>query len=155
MVDTAKARVCVVNLLGTVFMDSLESPFTAADRILSQLDKDIITLIDIHCEATSEKKALAFYLDGRVTAVFGTHTHVQTADECILPNGTAYITDLGMTGPELSVLGVEPELAIKRFVTKMPVRFANAKGACVMSGIILDINNKTYETNSINKIQLK
>lgn len=155
LVDTLKARVCVVSLLGTVFMENLESPFTCADGILNTIESGTIILVDFHAEATSEKRALACYLDGRVAAVFGTHTHVQTADEQILPGGTGFISDIGMTGPENSVLGVDPQLAIRRFMTKMPVRFTAAKGDCFLSGIILDINDKTCQTNFIDRIQIK
>jgi 2',3'-cyclic-nucleotide 2'-phosphodiesterase len=155
MVDTGRAVVCVINLIGTVFMDSYDSPFRMADAILKQLGPNVITLIDFHAEATSEKRSLAFYLDGRVTALYGTHTHVQTADEGILPNKTGYITDLGMTGPCTSVLGVEPELTIQRFLTKMPVKFINAKAPCSLSGAIFDIDNKTKTVNFVERLQIK
>lgn len=152
IVDTGRVSVCVINLMGTVFLESLESPFSVADRILAETDPNMIKIVDIHAEATSEKKALAYYLDGRVSAVFGTHTHVQTSDEQILPKGTGFISDVGMTGPSNSVLGVDPKLVIKRFVTKMPVRFQNAEGPCHLSGVILGIDNKTFQTISINRI---
>lgn len=155
VVDTIHGQICVVSLLGSVFMEPLESPFTTADAILEQVGSDKIVLVDFHAEATSEKRALAYYLDGRVSAVFGTHTHVQTADEEILPGGTGFITDLGMTGPMLSVLGVEREQVLRRYLTKMPVRFSTAPGPCSLCGIILDINNKTRQINSINRIQIK
>jgi metallophosphoesterase (TIGR00282 family) len=155
LLDTTKAQLCIINLMGTVFMENLENPFFTINRLLSELPQDLIIIIDIHAEATSEKKALAFHVDGKVSAVFGTHTHVMTADEEILPNGTGYITDIGMTGPCVSVLGVEPQLAIKRFVTKMPTKFTYASGPCCLSGIILDINNKTKKVESINRIQIK
>lgn len=154
VVDTLRARVRVVNLMGTVFLDSLDNPFLTADRLLSDAEP-MITIVDFHAEATSEKRALGFYLDGRVSAVFGTHTHVQTADEQILPKGTGYLTDAGMTGPCESVLGVEPSLIVNRFLTKMPCRFANASGECSMNGVILDINNKTFHTDFIDRIQIK
>lgn len=156
VVDTSHARVCVINLMGTVFMDSLENPFKTADAILaSEEAKGAVTLVDFHAEATSEKRSMGFYLDGRVSAVFGTHTHVPTADACLLPHGTAYITDLGMAGPIESVLGVEPKLTIRRFLTKMPVRFSNASGPCSLNGIILDINNLTFKANTIQTLQIK
>ena len=154
IVDTVKGQVCVINLLGTVYMENPSSAFAAADALLERLPKNMIKVVDFHAEATSEKRALAFHLDGRVSALFGTHTHVQTADEAILPHGTGYISDLGMTGPVLSVLGVDPQLAVRRFITKTPVRFANAKGDCSLSGIILDINSKGNETQFINRIQI-
>lgn len=155
MVDTGRATVCVINLIGTVYLDSYDSPFAAADTILKQVGDGTITLIDFHAEATSEKRALGFYLDGRVSAVFGTHTHVQTADEEILPQGTGYISDLGMTGPIHSVLGIEPKQAIARFMTKMPVRFTNPGSPYILSGVIFDIDNKTQKTNFVKRVQIK
>lgn len=155
LIDTGRVNVCVINLMGTVFLEPLDSPFKTADKILATLEKNTITLIDFHAEATSEKRALAFYLDGRVSAVVGTHTHVQTADEEVLPEGTGFLTDLGMTGPTLSVLGVEPQLAIRRHLTKMPVRFNNANTPCMLNGAVLDIDSKTGRTNFIKRIQIK
>jgi hypothetical protein len=154
IIDTGRTLVCIVNLMGTVYMDSLDNPFFAIDNILGEVGNAMV-IVDFHAEATSEKRALGYYLDGRVSAVFGTHTHVQTADEQILPRGTGYITDIGMTGPLNSVLGVESALAIQRFVTKMPVRFATAPGACSMCGVILDIDDKTHLTNSINRVRIE
>jgi len=116
---------------------------------------DVTVIVDFHAEATAEKRALGFYLDGRVTAVLGTHTHVQTADEQILPKGTAYITDVGMTGPEQSVLGIEPELAIKKIKQHIPVRFLNAEGVYSMNACLLDIDEKTGKANSIKRVVLK
>ncbi|MDR3552188.1 MAG: TIGR00282 family metallophosphoesterase [Clostridia bacterium] len=155
VVDTVKAQVCVINLLGTVFMDPIDSAFEAADAILASQGEGRLVIVDMHAEATSEKRALAFYLDGRVSAVFGTHTHVQTADEEILPHGTGFITDLGMTGPTLSVLGIDPQPIIRRFLTRLPSKFSNATTPCSLSGVLLDINTKTRQTNLINRIQVK
>jgi metallophosphoesterase (TIGR00282 family) len=155
LIDTGRAAVCVINLIGTVFMDSYDSPFLAADAILKQIGPNMITIVDFHAEATSEKRSLAFYLDGRITALFGTHTHVQTADEEILPGKTAYLTDVGMTGSCLSVLGVDPQLTIQRFLTKMPVKFVNGKAPYFMSGVIFDIDNKSRTVNSVNRLQIK
>ena len=155
IVDTGRASVCVINLIGTVFMDSFDSPFLAADAILRQVGPDVITVVDFHAEATSEKRALGYYLDGRVTALFGTHTHVQTADEEILPGKTGYITDLGMTGSSVSVLGVESKLAIQRFLTKMPVRFVNAGAPYSLNGAIFDIDTKNKTVNSVKRLQIK
>ena len=144
VVDKGFVRVGVVNIMGTVFMEPLENPFDCADRTLSALkDEADFTVVDFHAEATAEKRALGFYLDGRVAAVVGTHTHVQTADEQILPHGTAYITDLGMTGPVQSVLGVTPELAIEKMRTNLPVRFQNPDGECRMQGMLVEIDKKT------------
>ncbi len=146
-----RIQVGVINLMGVVYMESMESPFDCADRILSQ-EMPKITLVDFHAEATGEKRSFAWYLDGRVSAVFGTHTHVQTADECILPNGTGYISDLGMTGPINSVLGVKPELVIQKMRTKMPVRFDLADGDCRISGAIFSIDENTGKTISVERL---
>ena len=152
--DMGRIQVGIINLLGCTYMESLENPFDAADRIIKEMETRII-IVDFHAEATSEKLALAYYLDGRVSAIFGTHTHVQTADEKILSKGTGYITDVGMTGPEVSVLGVEPELAIRKFREKLPVRFENAGGSCRMDGIIFDIDEKSGSTISLKRIQIR
>lgn len=131
----------VINLLGQVFLEALQSPFQIADELVSELSKETkIILVDIHAEATSEKMALGWYLDGRVSAVLGTHTHVETADERVLPQGTAYITDVGMTGPINSVLGVDSELVLKKFLTKRPVKFEVAGGPIVLHGVVLEIS---------------
>jgi metallophosphoesterase (TIGR00282 family) len=155
IIDTTKAQICIINLMGTVFMDNLENPFYTIDRLLAELAHDMIIIVDFHAEATSEKRALAFYLDGKVSAVFGTHTHVMTADEEIFPKGTGYITDIGMTGPCVSVLGVVPQLAIERFTTKMPTKFTNAQGPCCLSGVVFEIDIKTKKVESINRVQIK
>lgn len=150
--DTGKNRICVINMMGTLFLEALENPFTKIDKILKEVGP-AITLVDFHAEATSEKKAFGYYLDGRVTAVVGTHTHVQTNDAEVLPKGTGYITDLGMTGAKCSVLGIEKEVAISRFITKMPTRFKAADGKAVLSGVVLCINDKNCLTNSILKVE--
>lgn len=144
VVDKGFVRVGVVNIMGTVFMEPLENPFDCADRTLAALKDEVdFTVVDFHAEATAEKRAMGFYLDDRAAAVVGTHTHVQTADEQILPHGTAYITDLGMTGPVQSVLGVTPELAIEKMRTNLPVRFQNPDGECRMQGMLVEIDKKT------------
>ncbi len=153
IVDMGRVQVGVVNLMGTIYMESLDSPFDTADRLLADMPK--ITLIDFHAEATGEKRSFGYYLDGRVSAVFGTHTHVQTADECVLPQGTGYITDLGMTGPIQSVLGVKPELVIEKMRTKMPVRFALAEGDCKMECALFQIDEKSGKTVSVERIQIQ
>ena len=130
---------------------SYENPFGCMERLLSQIKADII-LVDFHAEATSEKLGMGYFLDGKVSLVFGTHTHVQTADEKILPGGTGYITDIGMCGPSHSVLGVTPELAIRRMRTHLPTRFENASGPCSLSGIVADIDLATGKTTSIQRI---
>ena len=138
-------RLGVANLLGAVYMDPCENPFDAADGLCKAFAAEgvLCTLIDLHAEATSEKRALGFYLDGRVSAVLGTHTHVQTADEQILPGGTAYITDVGMTGPAASVLGVTVETATAKMRTGLPVRFEQAEGPCTMGCVCVEIDEKT------------
>lgn len=152
--DLLRYQLCVVNLQGVVYMEPLENPFDCIDRILREVKTPNI-LVDFHAEATSEKLALAYYLDGRVTAVVGTHTHVQTADEKVLPQGTGYITDLGMCGAEHSVLGVRPDLAIKRLRTHLPVRFENERENCILHGVVLEINEKTGKTNKIIRHEIK
>lgn len=138
----------VINILGQVFLEPLLCPFQTADQsIISIKKKTNLIVIDIHAEATSEKKALGWYLDGKVTAVLGTHTHVPTADERILPKGTGYITDVGMTGPIDSVLGVDPKLVITKFLTKRPVRFEVAGGPIEMNGVIVEANELGLATS--------
>ena len=155
IIDRGRFSVAVINLAGTVYMESASNPFDKVDEILNEL-KDIKNIIvDFHAEATAEKRALGFYLDGRVSAVFGTHTHVQTSDACILPKGTAYITDLGMTGPVHSVLGVEPSLAIEKLRTGMPVRFENPAGKVSMNACIFSIDEKTGKALSVEAITIE
>lgn len=148
--DMGRIQIGVINLMGTVYMEAMDSPFDMADQLVKDMPK--VTLVDFHAEATGEKKALAYYLDGRVSAVFGTHTHVQTADEQILENGTGYISDLGMCGPNRSILGVKPELVIEKMRTKMPVRFDNADGDCHMDGAFFQIDPKSGKTITIERI---
>lgn len=156
-VDFGFCSIAVINLLGTVYLEPLACPFEKADKYIEQAKRDGVRtiIVDFHAEATAEKKALAFYLDGRVSAVFGTHTHVQTADAQVLPNGTGFITDVGMTGPELSVLGVRPELSITRMKDKMPVRFQSADGPCILEGCIFDIDTKTGKCISAESIRIR
>ncbi len=142
IIDLGYTRICIINLSGRVYMDMCGNPFETADEILSKVDCKI-KIVDFHAEATAEKGALARYLDGRVSAVFGTHTHIQTNDAAILPCGTGFITDIGMTGPADSVLGVKPELSIHYMKTGMPTRFDAAGGRCKMCGCIFEIDNKT------------
>ncbi len=143
----------VINLQGRVFMVNNDDPFRTADRLLEQTTAKVI-LVDIHAEATSEKIALGWYLDGRVTAVLGTHTHVATADTRVLPNGTAYQTDVGMSGPHDGVIGVEKEQVIARFLTNMPNRFDAARGDVRLNGVLIDCDPKTGKANSIERISL-
>ena len=143
----------VLNLSGRTFMPALDCPFSKATEIVRRLKMDCdIILLDFHAEATSEKLAMGFYLDGKVTAVWGTHTHVQTADARILPKGTAYITDLGMVGALDSILGVKPEPVIEKFLTEMPVKFDVAEGPCIYNGVILDIDNRRNYVTDIERI---
>lgn len=157
IVETKKGKkVGVINLEGRVFMSTLDCPFKRAKEAAKELkEKTPIILVDMHAEATSEKIALGWFLDGMVSAVLGTHTHVQTADERILPGGSAYITDLGMTGPYDSVIGRKVEQILARFVTQMPVRFEMASENVQLHGVVLDIDEKTGKAVSIERIQEK
>jgi hypothetical protein len=147
-------KVGVINLMGRVFMDALDCPFKAAERELAKVSADAkIILVDMHAEATSEKQAIAHLLDGRVTAVVGTHTHVQTADERLLTRGTAYITDVGMTGPTHSIIGVRPDIIMKRFLTKLPERFEEASGPGQFNAVIVEVDDDTGKARGIKRIQ--
>ncbi|MBK7996987.1 MAG: TIGR00282 family metallophosphoesterase [Blastocatellia bacterium] len=147
--------IAVINLQGRVFMAPNDCPFHAVDRILNNLDKNIrIILVDHHAEATSEKMALGWYLDGRVSAVVGTHTHVPTADERILPKATAYITDLGMTGPYDSVIGIDKNVIIEKFISGLPRKLEIAERECFLCGVIIDINSETGQANSIVRVRV-
>ena len=152
--DLGYTSLTVVNIMGTVFMESLDCPFRTMDKILNEINSKNI-IVDIHAEATSEKKGLGFYLDGRVSAVVGTHTHVQTSDEQLLPKGTAYITDIGMTGPRISVLGIEPSLAISKMKGKLPVRFAAAAPPCEINGVVIEIDHSSGRAKSIERILIR
>lgn len=152
--DMGSVKIAVINLAGNAFMDG-SNPFTAADEVLEKLDECRIILCDFHAEATGEKRALGFYLDGRVSAVFGTHTHVQTADEQILPNGTGYITDLGMVGTVNSVLGVSPEAIITRLKTGMPTRFDNNEGECMLNACLFEIDKQSGKTTAVQRINIR
>lgn len=154
-VDRGRYQVTVINLLGLVYLEPLNDPFTTLDALLEEAGRPKFCVVDFHAEATAEKKALAFYADGRISALVGTHTHVQTADEQILPEGTGYLTDLGMTGPRLSVLGVKPELAVAKMKDKLPVRFQNAGGPCVMSGAVITLDDVTGKTAAIERIHVE
>ena len=153
-VDRGRYQVTVINLLGTVYMEALESPFDALDRLLVEAGKPRFCVVDFHAEATAEKRGLGFYADGRISALFGTHTHVPTADEQILPAGTGYITDVGMTGPVQSCLGVSPELAIRKMRQKLPVRFAAADGPCAMDGVLFTLDEQTGRTVAVRRIRV-
>lgn len=146
-------RFLVINLMGTVYLEPLGDPFAAADRILSRMAGQFdMAVLDFHAEVTSEKIAMGRYLDGRVSAVFGTHTHVQTADEQILPAGTGYITDLGMTGPDDSVLGVKVSCILEKFTTRMPVRFETAEGKVTAHGALFEIDPESGRTVAVSRV---
>ena len=133
-----------------------ENPFLTAKKILKSLkEKEVdIVIVDFHAEATAEKIAMGYYLDGEITALFGTHTHVQTADEKILKNGTGYITDIGMTGPKESVIGMNIEASLKRFVTTLPEKYKVAEGEAMLNGVVFEINDENCRINKIRRINL-
>ena len=146
-------KIAVCNLIGRTDMGVLsDNPFTCMDNILNKIKADVI-IVDFHAEATAEKLAMSYYLDGRVNIIFGTHTHVQTADEKILPKGTGYITDIGMTGPINSVIGMEIEASLKRFVTSLPERYKLADGDCMLNGVVFEIDDVTYKTKKVYRIK--
>lgn len=150
-------KIAVMNFIGRVDINILsENPFIMAKEMVEEIkDKVDIIMIDFHAEATAEKIAMARYLDGKITALFGTHTHVQTADEQILPQGTAYITDIGMTGPKNSVIGMDVEASIKRFETTLPEKYKLAEGECILNGVIFDIDDIKNKVTDIKRIFMK
>ncbi len=146
----------ILNLAGRIFMNPSDCPFvTAKNKVAELREKTEIIVVDMHAEATSEKRALGWYLDGEVSAVIGTHTHVQTADEEVLPQGTAYISDAGMTGPFDSVIGINKEAIIERFLTQMPNKFDVAKDDIRMQGVVVDIDSISGKAGSIERISVK
>ncbi len=150
---SAGIKVGIINLEGRVFMNNLDCPFRTADALVDELRQQTqVILVDFHAEATSEKAALGCYLDGRVSALVGTHTHVQTADERILPGGTAYITDVGMTGSRDSVIGIRKELAVEKFLSLLPVRFEVAKKDATVCGVVLTIDEETGRATGVERI---
>ncbi|MDH5639023.1 MAG: YmdB family metallophosphoesterase, partial [Nitrospinota bacterium] len=145
----------VINLQGRVFMDALNCPFAQAEEELEKVNSQTkVILVDMHAEATSEKIAMGFLLDGRVSAIMGTHTHVQTADAKILPRGSAYISDLGMTGPSHSIIGVRPEIIMKRFLMKLPERFSEAMGPGQFNGVVMEVDDGTGLAKSIEPLRV-
>lgn len=148
-------RIGVINLLGRVFLGEFDCPFRTFDAIYEEIKRETdVILVDFHAEATAEKVAFGWHLDGRATAVFGTHTHIQTADERVLPGGTGYISDLGMTGPMDSVIGVKKEIVVEKFLTQLPKRFeVETTGDIVFCGIVLDIDEISGRTRYIQRIQ--
>lgn len=154
VLDMGRYSFAVVNIMGSAFMEPLNNPFECIDHILAELDTPNI-FVDFHAEATSEKKAMGFYLAGKVSAVIGTHTHVQTADEIILRGHTGYITDAGMCGAELSVLGVKSELAVEKQRFKCPVRFTESDEAPFFCGVLLEIDEKCGKVTKIDRLQIR
>ncbi|HOJ93226.1 MAG TPA: TIGR00282 family metallophosphoesterase [Dictyoglomaceae bacterium] len=148
-------KIGIINIQGRVFMEPIESPFAVVENIVEEIEKETkIIIVDIHAEATSEKIAMGYFLDGKVTAVVGTHTHVQTADERILSNGTAYITDLGMCGSYDSVLGVNKETILRKFLLQIPQKFdIPEKGLFKMEGVIIEVDEETGRTKNIKRLQ--
>jgi hypothetical protein len=152
--DCGRFSYCVINLMGTAFMDTLDNPFTVIDTVLEQVETPNI-FVDFHAEATAEKKAMGYYLSKRVTAVLGTHTHVPTADETIIDEHTAYITDVGMTGAERSVLGVKIKPAVDRFRFHMPVQFTEAESASMMCGVVVSFDEKSGKAYNIQRVCIR
>jgi metallophosphoesterase (TIGR00282 family) len=149
-------KIGVINIAGRVFMPSIDCPFRKVESEVEDIRKETsLIIVDIHAEATSEKMAMGWFLDGKVSAVVGTHTHVQTTDETVLPGGTAYITDIGMTGSRNSVIGVKKELALHRFLYQLPTKFEVATGKAELCGVIIGIDPITGKANSIERIQIK
>lgn len=147
-------KIAVINLIGRVDVNVLsENPFIIAKELVNQLKNKVdMIFIDFHAEATAEKIAMGYFLDGQITAIFGTHTHVQTADEKILPKGTGYITDIGMTGPKYSVIGMDIQASIKRFETTLPERYKTATGECILNGVIFEIDESNNKVKSIKRL---
>ncbi len=154
MVNTNIGRFVVINLIGRVFMSPSECPFTAAEREMMAYPQDSSAIVDFHAEATSEKVAFGRFFDGRAVAIVGTHTHIQTADETVTPNGTAYITDCGMTGPYDSVIGRDGDAVINSFITGMPGRFEVASGDPRLCGVLVKISKSEHKALGIRRIQL-
>lgn len=157
VVKTSKGEaVGVLNLMGRVFIDSIDCPFKKADKEVAKLKEQAkVIFVDMHAEVTSEKVAMGWYLDGRVSAVLGSHTHIQTADERVLPQGTAYLTDAGMTGPENSVIGINTEMAISKFISRMPRRLETASGSSQFCGAVIEIDEQTGRAGKIQRIQIR
>ena len=153
--DCGRVRIGVMNLIGRCGLDfNADNPFTTADRILKG-DKPLFTLVDFHAEATSEKLALGYCLDGRISALWGTHTHVPTADERVFPKGTGYITDLGMTGPVESVLGIRPEQSVEQFLGGLPGRYQVAEGPCKMQGAVFSLDSETGLCTGVERVDIR
>lgn len=155
VVTTPTCRFAVLNLVGRTFMNPSDCPFRTADACLNEMPKDVPVFVDFHAEATSEKNSLGHYLDGRVTAVVGTHTHVQTSDALVLPKGTAYLSDLGMCGPYLSSIGRDLKPVLKKFISGMPSRFSIAEGPATLEGAVIEFDPKTKLASSIEILRVR
>ena len=155
LVTTPLCRFAVLNLVGRIFMNPADCPFRTADACLNEMPKDVPIVVDFHAEATSEKNSLGHYLDGRVTAVVGTHTHVQTSDALVLPKGAAYLSDLGMCGPYLSSIGRDLKPVLKKFLTGMPSRFGIAEGPATLEGAVITFDPKTKRATSIETLRVR
>ncbi len=147
-------KIAVINALGRAEINiMLDNPFAVVKDIVDRIKKEVdIIMFDFHAEATAEKKAMAYYLDGEITAIFGTHTHTQTADEQILENGTAFITDIGMTGPKNGVIGMDKDAALKRFITSLPEKYKIASGEAIFNSVLFEIDDKTCKVKKITRI---
>jgi len=150
--DMGRVKIGVINLAGTFSMDAVDNPFRMVEKVLEKIKDCRIKIVDFHAETTSEKRAMGFFLDGKVTCIYGTHTHVQTADEQILSHGTAYITDVGMCGVKDSVLGVDKEIIVKKFIDGMPAHFNAANGKCMVNGIIVETDDSTGKALSVKRV---
>lgn len=152
--DCKDKKIAVMNLLGRAEINILtENPFQYADKIINKIKEEVdIIVLDFHAEATAEKKAMGYFLDGKVNVVFGTHTHIQTADEQILPKGTAYITDIGMTGPKHSIIGMDIDASTKRFLTALPEKYKIASGEAILNGVMFKINDENCRIENIKRI---
>lgn len=150
-------KIAVIDLIGRTDMNVLsENPFTVANEIIAEISSKVdMIFVDFHAEATAEKIAMKYFLDGKITGLFGTHTHVQTADEEVTKNGMGYITDLGMTGPKESVIGMEIGASIKRFETSLPERYKLAEGECIFNGVIFEINDEKCRTQKVTRLFIK
>ena len=154
LLECQEKIICVINILGRAFMSvNSDNPFECVEKLLQKIKADIY-IVDMHAEATAEKIALAKYFDGKITALFGTHTHVQTADEKIFPKGTGFIADVGMTGPTESVIGMDTEVALKRFITSIPEKYKAAEGPTCINGVIFDIDNELLKTRAVERINI-
>jgi metallophosphoesterase (TIGR00282 family) len=155
LVTVANCRFAILNLVGRIFMNPAECPFRTSDACLNEMPKDVPVFVDFHAEATSEKNSLGHYLDGRVTAMVGTHTHVQTSDALLLPKGTAYLSDLGMCGPYVSSIGRDLKPVLRKFLTGMPSRFGVAEGPAVLEGAVVEFDPKTRRASSIETFRIR